>query len=142
MLASGVLTDNLLRNPQSFFRKVLCLAGCMDASAFEWISQLRFYWDKKTNDVPIRQTNAKHLYGYEYLGNSGRLVITPLTDRCYLTLTMALHMYRGGHLKGLTYTGKTETIKDLGKHLAQYVIAINCSQNLDYKSMSRIFSGE
>ncbi|KAF3855902.1 hypothetical protein F7725_016625 [Dissostichus mawsoni] len=46
---------------------------------FEWISQLRYYWTK--NDLYIRAVNAEFLYGYEYLGNSGRLVITPLTDR-------------------------------------------------------------
>lgn len=118
-----------------------CL-DCMDVSAFEWISQMRFYWDKKTDDLVIKQTNTKHGYGYEYLGNSGRLVITPLTDKCYITLTTALHMCRGGHLKGTTYTGKTETVKDLGKHLAQFVIVVNCSENLDYKCMMRILSGE
>lgn len=114
----------------------------MDVSAFEWISQLRFYWDKKLNDVIIKQTNTKHLYGYEYLGNSRRLVITPLTDRCYITLTTAIHMFRGGNIKGSVCTGKTETIKDLGKHLAQYVIVVNCSKSLDIKSMSRIFLGK
>lgn len=111
-------------------------------SAFEWISQLRFYWDKKANDVIIKQTNTKQSYGYEYLGNSRRLVITPLTDRCFITLTTAIHIFRGGNLNGLTCTGKTETIKDLGKHLAQYVIVVNCSKSLDYKSMSSIFLGK
>lgn len=53
-----------------------------------------------------------------------------------------MHMHRGGNLKGPTYTGKTETIKDLGKHFAQHVIVINCSKCLDYKSMNRIFLGE
>lgn len=114
----------------------------MNVSAFEWISQLRFYWDKKSNDIIIKHTNTKHLYGYEYLGNSRRLVITPLTDRCYITLTTAIHMFRGGNIKGSVYTGKTETIKDLGKHLAQYVIVVNCSKSLDIKSMSRIFLGK
>lgn len=56
-------------------------SDCMDVSAFEWLSQLRFYWDRDIDDCIVRQTNTHFMYGYEYLGNSGRLVITPLTDR-------------------------------------------------------------
>ncbi|XP_062904770.1 dynein axonemal heavy chain 2 [Mobula hypostoma] len=115
--------------------------NCMDVTAFEWLSQLRLYWDKDLDDCLIRQTNTHFQYGYEYLGNSGRLVITPLTDRCYMTLTTALHLHRGGSPKGPAGTGKTETVKDLGKALGMYVIVVNCSEGLDYKSMGRMYSG-
>ncbi|KAJ8670786.1 hypothetical protein QAD02_002045, partial [Eretmocerus hayati] len=112
-----------------------------DVSAFEWLSQLRFYWDRDIDDCIVRQTNTSFIYGYEYLGNSERLVITPLTDRCYITLTTALHLHRGGSPKGPAGTGKTETVKDLGKALGFNVIVVNCSEGLDYKSMGRMFSG-
>ncbi|XP_062849650.1 dynein axonemal heavy chain 2 [Trichomycterus rosablanca] len=119
----------------------LAKAGCCDVNSFDWLCQLRLYWDKEVDDCIIRQTNTHFQYGYEYLGNSGRLVITPLTDRCYMTLTTALHLHRGGSPKGPAGTGKTETVKDLGKALGMYVIVVNCSDGLDFKSMGRMYSG-
>uniref|UniRef100_A0A1I8MW68 Dynein axonemal heavy chain 2 n=1 Tax=Musca domestica TaxID=7370 RepID=A0A1I8MW68_MUSDO len=115
--------------------------NCKDVSHFEWFSQLRFYWHRESESCVIRQTNTEHWYGYEYIGNSGRLVITPLTDRCYITLTTALHLYRGGSPKGPAGTGKTETVKDLGKALGMWVIVTNCSEGLDFKSIGKNFSG-
>ena len=68
-------------------------------------------------------------------------ILLSLCNSCYMTLTTALHLHRGGSPKGPAGTGKTETVKDLGKALGMYVIVINCSEGLDYKSMGRMFSG-
>ena len=125
--------------------KIAANKGVNSENHFEWQSQLRFFKDLTDGSdkmyIKIEQLNARFDYGYEYQGNNGRLVITPLTDRAYMTLTNALQLYRGGAPQGPAGTGKTETVKDLGKNLAFFVVIQNCSDQMDHNDMGKIFSG-
>lgn len=74
----------------------LIQAKLESATAFQWQSQLRHRWDDDDNDCFANICDAQFRYCHEYLGNTPRLVITPLTDRCYITLTQSLHLVMGG----------------------------------------------
>ena len=77
--------------------------------------------------------NAKFNYGFEYLGVQDKLVQTPLTDRCYLTMTQALEAKYGGSPFGPAGTGKTETVKALGNQLGRFVLVFNCDETFDFQ---------
>lgn len=72
--------------------------------------------------------DAEFHYTYEYQGNAAKLVHTPLTDKCYLTLTQGMHMGLGGNPYGPAGTGKTESVKALGGLFGRQVLVFNCDE--------------
>ncbi|NXJ83957.1 DYH17 protein, partial [Trogon melanurus] len=119
----------------------MILAKVENAQAFTWQSQLRHRWDEGKKHCYANICDAQLRYSYEYLGNTPRLVITPLTDRCYITLTQSLHLFMGGAPAGPAGTGKTETTKDLGRAVGMMVYVFNCSEQMDYRSCGNIYKG-
>ncbi|CAE7831418.1 ODA11 [Symbiodinium sp. CCMP2592] len=109
--------------------------------AFQWQSMLKCYWKEDIDDATMEIADAKLPYGYEYLGNGPRLVVTPLTDRIYVTATQALHLCMGCAPAGPAGTGKTESTKDLANAVAKACYVINAAPEMDYLTLGDIYKG-
>ncbi|KAH1964986.1 hypothetical protein KXV90_007391 [Aspergillus fumigatus] len=109
-----------------------------------WLLQMRYVYHAEGDFLQrlhVHMANAKLSYGFEYLGVPERLVRTPLTDRCFLTLTQALCQRLGGSPYGPAGTGKTESVKALGLQLGRFTLVFCCDDTFDFQAMGRIFLG-
>eukprot|EP00002_Diphylleia_rotans_P033820 TRINITY_DN7227_c0_g1_i1.p1 TRINITY_DN7227_c0_g1~~TRINITY_DN7227_c0_g1_i1.p1 ORF type:complete len:4130 (+),score=744.89 TRINITY_DN7227_c0_g1_i1:147-12536(+) len=108
---------------------------------FAWTRHMRYYWDTDSGHCLVRQGSNTYPYGYEYLGNTSRLVTTPMTERAQISISLAMKSAFGCMLFGPDGIGKTETIRDLARHLARFCFFFNCSAGLSLELSLAYFKG-
>ncbi|MCJ1268673.1 hypothetical protein MMC22_008561 [Lobaria immixta] len=119
-------------------------SGAASSTHYLWLLQMRYVYTSEGDAVGrlrVKMANANLQYGFEYLGVPERLVRTPLTDRCFLTLTQAMAQRLGGSPYGPAGTGKTESVKALGVQLGRFTLVFCCDDTFDFQAMGRIFLG-
>ena len=137
LITLDVHNENVMKN--------LLVKGVKRINEFDWIMNMRYYWDQSLKpdeyNCVVKSVQTDFPYGYEYVGNAEILVITPLTDKCNLTLMGALRLNLGGAPAGPAGTGKTETTKDLARTLGKLCVVYNCSDDTDYVMIGKFFKG-
>jgi dynein heavy chain 2 len=71
---------------------------------WNWQNKIKTCITAEQNCI-LKMYDATYNYSYEYQGNFAKLVHTPLTDKCYLTLTQAMANGFGGNPFGPAGTG-------------------------------------
>ncbi|XP_028415382.1 dynein heavy chain 8, axonemal-like isoform X2 [Dendronephthya gigantea] len=118
-----------------------------DVTDFEWKRNTRFYGDIREKGKDGKPHSLLHLlendleYGNEFYGSRMPIVLTPITERCFLTLTKAVTEYQCGAIIGASGTGKTETAKGLAHMLGQYFVSLSCTPKMDFGQVAKIFTG-
>jgi hypothetical protein len=91
--------------------------------------------------VRVAVIGASLEYGYVYQGVPSRLVVTPLTERLYVTAAMAVRWKLVCAPQGPAGTGKTETIKDLSVATGRSCLVVNCSPEMTVERLSFLLQG-
>eukprot|EP00904_Undaria_pinnatifida_P006814 jgi/Undpi1/3262/HiC_scaffold_15.g06636.m1 len=103
---------------------------------FFWQQQLCFYCAQRSTDVDIRVCDFRRNFFYGWIGC--RLVITPLTNRCYTALAMGLRCFLGGAPAAPAGTDKEGSSRS-ARALALPCYLFNYSDRIKYHRMAHAF---
>ncbi|KAL5020323.1 hypothetical protein ScPMuIL_003215 [Solemya velum] len=106
-----------------------------------WKAQLQYSYKRDSQSVTVKCMNAEFDYGFEYLGSSRHEVLTPLTDRVFVSLTQAVVSHIGALLVGPMYSGKFGMVLELSRSLGHPIYKFNCTSSMDYCLLQDIFRG-
>lgn len=107
---------------------------------FDWERCIRYYL-KDNGLVELRIGSMVYQYGYEYLGLGQELILTSLTEKCFVSISQGMQSHLIGNPQGPAGTGKTESIKALANLCGYPFLVFNCNESFDSCTMERTFAG-
>ena len=115
------------------------------------VSQAKYYYkpsnkdgttvDEQMSSLKINLLGINSNYGYEYIKPTSRLVLTPLTLKCFRTLILSSKLGYFNALHGPGGVGKTETVKDYCRLMGRMCIVLNCSEAVTSNLTGRLLKG-
>ncbi|XP_076457719.1 uncharacterized protein LOC143291635 isoform X3 [Babylonia areolata] len=111
------------------------------ATSFDWRSQLLYSFVEETRGVTVHCMNTPFEYGFEYLGSSSREVITPQTERMFVTMTQAIKAHTGVLCMGPKECGKFMHVREVSLCLGRPLYVFNCTFATSSLQIHDIFRG-
>ncbi|XP_033641711.1 dynein beta chain, flagellar outer arm-like [Asterias rubens] len=109
--------------------------------SFEWRSHLRYVWNESTMGLSVKMLDTTFDYGFEYMGSGSRLVLTPMTERVFLSMGQAIKARMAALCVGPSWSGRLELVQEMGRILGQPLYLFNCSHATDSQMLGDIFRG-
>ncbi|GFN75495.1 dynein beta chain, ciliary [Plakobranchus ocellatus] len=85
--------------------------------------------------------DSHYEYGKEFYGTDTGVSPTPITEKCFLTMSLALKQMMGSLLIGPPGVGKTETVKGMANILGNFLGLFQVSREHDPTSIGKIAQG-
>ncbi|XP_025098007.1 LOW QUALITY PROTEIN: dynein gamma chain, flagellar outer arm-like [Pomacea canaliculata] len=116
-----------------------------ETTDFEWRRSIRCYMhppaEEKCQEPMLWILDTPYQYGWEFYGADCGAALTPITERCFLSMSMALSRCLGVRITGPVGVGKTETIKGLANILGNFVGVFQCSSVFNPINIGKISQG-
>ncbi|KAL2631405.1 hypothetical protein R1flu_016091 [Riccia fluitans] len=126
-----------------YFREIINRLICgnqVGIESFEWQRSLRYYC-QPNGDCHVAIMNQEQAYGCDLIDSHNRLVMTSLTEKCFLGMLYSFSLGLGCNVTASSGVGKTETIKDCAKALGKHCIVISCSEDFDHHAIGNVLKG-
>lgn len=113
-----------------------------DVNDFEWQKCFRVYTtDDQQANPRFCVMDETYTYGSEFYGNEQQAVITPVTERCFLTFMQAGRLLKGSVICGKPNSGKTLTAKGFAQYLGKFIYVMSCTSQTDFKAIANTLQG-